>query len=228
MNSAWLLAEFIGTFTLIFMGAGSICLNDMYPDSVGLLGIAAAHGLAIAVMISALGHLSGGKFNPAVTLGLLIGKKIKGTAAIGEMAAQLLGALAAAVCLKIIFPKGMDAQFGTPALGIGISPGVGIFAEALMTFLLVFTVYGIAVDPRGSFKALAGFGIGSVILCDILVGGGITGGAMNPARAFGPAFISGVWTHHYVYWIGPMIGGLAAGLLYSRLILKQTEQESLV
>ncbi len=223
MKIAWLLAEFIGTFTLIFIGAGSICLNEMNPGSMGLVGIALAHGLAIAVMVSAIGHISGGKLNPAVTLGLLIGGQLKTKTALGEIAAQLLGGVTGALCLKLIFPDtvAQAVHLGTPALGSGISISMGIFAEALMTFLLIFTVYGVAVDPRGSLKAIAGLVIGSVIIFDILAGGGITGAAMNPARAFGPALVSGLWVHHYVYWIGPILGGLAAGYLYSRWMLKE-------
>lgn len=223
MSVAWFLAELIGTFTLIFIGAGSICLNEMNPGSVGLVGIAIAHGLAIAVMVSAVGHISGGKLNPAVTLGVLIGGKIKFTTAIGEIIAQLIGAALGAWCLKLIFPEivAQAVHLGTPALGKGISFETGVIAEALFSFLLIFTVYGTALDPKGSWKAIAGFGIGSVILFDILAGAGITGAAMNPARAFGPALVSGEWLNQSVYWIGPILGGLAAGLLYSRVILEK-------
>ena len=224
MNLAWLLAEFIGTFTLIFIGAGSICLNAMIPDSVGLVGIAAAHGLAIGVMVSAVWHISGGKLNPAVTLGVLIGGNISVKNALYEILAQLSGAVVGALCLKIIFPEAITqaVHLGTPALGNGITPYIGIFAEAIFSFLLIFTVYATAIDPRGSFKAVGGFAIGGVILFDILAGGGITGAAMNPARAFGPALISGYWTNQLVYWVGPILGGLAAGLFYSRLMQKPT------
>jgi len=221
MNLAWLLAEFIGTFTLIFIGAGSICLNEMMHGGVGLLGIATAHGLAIGVMVSALAQISGGKFNPAISLGLWAGGKQGVTPTLTEIVAQLLGGVVGALFLTWIFPSSVISavKLGTPALGTDITPGAGIFTEAILTFLLVFTVYGAAVDTRGAFKAMGGLAIGFVILFDILMGGGVTGGAMNPARAFGPALISGDWLNHYVYWIGPIIGGLIAGVLYSRVMM---------
>lgn len=222
MNLAWLIAEFIGTFTLIFIGAGSVCLNEMMHGGVGLLGIATAHGLAIGVMVTALAQVSGGKFNPAISLGIWAGGKQGILPTLSEIFAQLAGGIVGALFLKWIFPPAIIAavQAGTPSLGPDITVSAGIFTEAILTFLLVFTVYGAAVDPRGAFKAAGGFAIGSVILFDILMGGGVTGAAMNPARAFGPAVIAGDWTHQYIYWIGPIVGGLLAGFLYSRVMLK--------
>lgn len=223
MNLAWLLAEFIGTFALIFIGAGSICLNEMTQGGVGLLGIAAAHGLVIAVMVTALAQISGGKFNPAISLGLWAGGKQAIQPTLYEIIAQLLGGIVAAFCLKVIFPAAVTAavDLGTPGLGAGVTPAIGIFVEAILTFFLVFTVFGAAVDPRSLFKPAAGFAIGCSILFAILMGGGLTGVAINPARAFGPALVSGVFESQYVYWIGPILGGLIAGLLYSRVMLKR-------
>lgn len=225
MNLPWLLAEFIGTFTLIFIGAGSVLLNTYNPGSVGLVGIAIAHGLAIAVMVSAVGFLSGGKLNPAVSLGVWAGGRNDLKTTILEIIFQLAGAAVGALALKVIFPEAVAqaTNLGTPALGEGITPAIGIFAEAIFTFLLVFVVYATAIDPRGTFKAIAGFGIGGVILFDILMGGGITGAAINPARAFGPALISGDWLNHYVWWVGPILGGLLAGWLYSNFFLPKEE-----
>lgn len=227
MNIAKCLAEFIGTFTLTFIGAGSICLNVFNPDSIGLLGIAIAHGLALCVMISALGHISGGKFNPAVSLGLVAGGKLPIKNGLIEIVSQVIGAIVAALCLKVIFPEAVAkaAELGTPALGKGISPLVGIFAEAIMTFFLVIAVFGTAIDRHGSWKAVAGFGIGCAVLFGILAFGGVTGAAMNPARAFGPALISGFWSAHYVYWIGPIIGGIVAGIVYSRFMLSPDQKQ---
>lgn len=226
MNLPWLLAELIGTFTLIFIGGGSVLLNEMNQGGVGLLGIAVAHGLAIAMMIAAVAHLSGGKLNPAVTLGLWVGGKVDTKTALCEVGAQLAGAVLAALCLKIIFsPQVVDAvHLATPALANGVTPLVGIFTEAIMSFLLIFVVWGTAADPRSNFKAIAALAIGGVVLFDILVGGGITGAAMNPARAFGPALVSGHWKDHYVYWVGPLLGGLLAGLFYSRVMLGRDER----
>ncbi len=180
------IAEFIGTFALCFIGAGAICTNQWTSGSLGLLGIAVAHGTVLAVMISTLGHISGGHFNPAVTLGVLAAKKIDGETAGTYVLAQLLGGAAAGYVLKAIFPAAVWSivHLGTPALATSLTMVQGILIEAVLTFFLVLTVFGTAVDPKGSWNAIAGFGIGTVLIFDILFGGPLTGAAMNPARAF--------------------------------------------
>ena len=222
MSIAWLLAEFIGTFTLIFIGAGSVLANQMSNGAVGLVGIAIAHGLAIAVMVTAIGHISGGKLNPAITLGLLAAKRLTLRTAVFEIIAQLLGAVLAAFCLSLIFPTAVKeaVHLGTPALGQGVTGGIGVLTEIILVFFLVFVVFATMVDAEGSFKIVGGFGIGCVILFDILAGSPITGPALNPARAFGPALVSGFWQDHYVYWVGPIIGGILAGLFYNYVLLR--------
>ena len=210
-----LVAEFIGTFTLIFAGVSAIC-ND-----AGLVGIALAHGLALAVMISALGHISGGHFNPAVTVGALAGGKIKFPDAIGYIAAQLAGGFVGALAVKAIFSSTAIAShnFGTPSLGADISVTTGILAEFIMTFFLVLVVYGTAIDSRA--PKVGGLFIGLTVTLDILAGGPISGAAMNPARTFGPALAGGYWDNHIVYWIGPVLGGIVAGFVYSRWLGKE-------
>ncbi|MBI1804490.1 MAG: aquaporin [Ignavibacteriae bacterium] len=210
-----LAAEFIGTFTLIFVGVSAICLN------AGLAGIAFAHGLALVVMITALGHISGGHYNPAVTVGLLSGGKISGRDAIAYIIAQLLGAVVGALAVKSLFPQGLTdaAKLGTPMLSPDIGIGTGIVIEAILTFFLVTVVYGSAVDGRAG--KWGGLFIGLTVTMDIFAGGGLTGAAMNPARTFGPALIGGYWDGHVVYWIGPILGGVAAGLLYTRWLRKE-------
>lgn len=222
VSIAWLLAEFIGTFTLIFIGAGSVLVNEMSNGGVGIVGIAIAHGLAIAVMVSAIGHISGGKLNPAISLGLLFARKLTLRTAVFEIIAQLLGAILAAFFLSLIFPAAIReaVHLGTPSLGNGITGAVGILAESILVFFLVFVVFATMVDVEGSFKIVGGFGIGCVILFDILAAASITGPALNPARAFGPALISGFWQDQYVYWVGPIIGGVLAGLFYNYVMLR--------
>lgn len=223
MKGGWrpLVAEFLGTFALCFIGAGAICTNQWTDGAVGLLGIAVAHGTVLAVMISALGHVSGGHFNPAVTMGLLTANKIEGAQAAAYVAAQLAGAAGAGYLLTLIFPAVVwqPVNLGTPGLAGGITAAQGTLVETVLTFFLVLTVFGTAVDPKGSWNAIAGFGIGAVLIFDILVGGPLTGAAMNPARAFGPALASGFWDHHLVYWLGPVLGGVLAGFLYSSVLL---------
>ena len=214
-------AEFLGTFALCFIGAGAICTNQWTHGDVGLLGIALAHGTVLAVMISALGHISGGHFNPAVTIGVLTGGKIDGQKAITYIVAQLAGAAAAGYLLKAIVPASVwgSVHLGTPAVAADLTVVQAILLEAVLTFFLVLTVFGTAVDTKGSWNAIAGFGIGTVLTFDILVGGPLTGASMNPARTFGPALASGFWDNHFVYWIGPLIGGVLAATLYTGVFL---------
>lgn len=223
MSGIWraAIAEFLGTFALCFIGAGAICTNQWTQGDVGLLGIAVAHGTVLAVMISALGHISGGHFNPAVTIGVLTANKIDGKQAGAHIAAQLVGAAAAGYLLKFIVPESVwqPVNLGTPGLSEGITVVQGTLIELVLTFFLVLAVFGVAVDPKGSWNAVAGFGIGTVLIFDILFGGPLTGASMNPARTFGPALASGFWDHHIVYWVGPILGGALAGFLYSTVFL---------
>ncbi len=209
------LAELIGTFTLIFIGAGSILADTLTGGKVGLTGIALAHGIAIATMVSAAGHLSGGHFNPAVTGAFVATGRLPAGTGLAYVAAQLVGGLVGAFFLMAAFPEAVrkTAMLGVPALAAGVSSGTGIVIEAILTFFLVFVIFGTAVDARGP-RAAGGLFIGLVIVMDILAGGALTGAAMNPARAFGPAFFAGAWTNQAVYWIGPLLGGVAAGWLY--------------
>jgi MIP family channel proteins len=214
-------AEFIGTFALIFVGVGAIYSYAGAAPGVGLLGIALAHGLTIAVMVSATGGISGGHLNPAVTMGILVGGKIKPSDAVAYWIAQLAGGSAAGFLLVGLFGENgrTIVANGTPDLGEHISPGMGIVIEMVLTFFLVFVVYGSAVDVRA--PKIGGLAVGLTIALDILFGGPLTGGSMNPARTFGPALASGHWNNHAVYWIGPMLGGALAGLVYGRFLIKE-------
>lgn len=216
-----LIGEFVGTFALIFIGAGSIVTDSLTQGKVGLLGVAAAHALVLAIMVSAIGHISGAHFNPAVTFALLLARRIKPTVAGLYVVTQLIAAVIGAWFLLAIFPSSawQPVHLGTPGLGSGTTFGTGVLLEAVLTFFLVFAVFGIAVDARGPFKGIAGFGIGLVLGFDILVGGPLTGAAMNPARTFGPAMASGFWDNHLVYWLGPLMGAAAAGALYGYVLL---------
>jgi MIP family channel proteins len=215
-----LVAEFIGTFALIFVGVGAIYQGQ------GLLAVALAHGLTIFVMAAAVGHISGGQFNPAVSFGLWVGGNLPLARMIAYWVAQLLGAIAAAFLLLYVFadlPGQVAAETirkGTPDLiENGITPLQGIVIEAVLTFFLMFVIYGSAVDPRA--VKLAPLAIGFTVTLDILFNGPLTGAAMNPARVFGPALASGHWHNHLVYWIGPLIGGASGGLVYGRYLLKE-------
>ena len=187
----------------------------------GLLGVAFAHGLALAVLVSALGPISGGHFNPAITLAIWIMGRIKPMVAATYFVAQLVGALAAGFALKVVFAESWQASnIGTPALGAGITPALGIGIEAILTALLVLTVIGTAVDPRA--PKIGGLAIGLAVAADILVGGPLTGAAMNPARWFGPAVAAGAYADWYVWWIGALIGAAAAALVYRYSLAEAT------
>ena len=224
-TSQKLVAEFLGAFALVFFGAGAICADHYLQGSggVGLLGIALAHGLAIAIMVSAIGHVSGGHFNPAVTIGFWVTKRINTLDTIAYWIAQLAGAAAAAFFLRAVIPAEIwrAVALGTPDLARDFPRSAGMSLEALGTFFLVFVVFATAVDEKGAFRSIAGFGIGLIISLDILVMGPLTGAAVNPARAFGPALASSHWANHGVYWVGPLAGGFVAGLLYDSLYLKK-------
>jgi MIP family channel proteins len=200
------IAEFIGTFALIFIGIGAI-----RTAGHDVLAVALAHGLTIAAFVSATMHISGGQLNPAVTFGLVCGGHMTWPDAIRYWIAQLLGGTAAALICLSFFGRDVVVT-GTPQLGAALSPMEGIVLEAIMTFFLVFVVHGTGVDERG--RRVAGLAIGSTVTLDILFGGPLTGAAMNPARVFGPAVAAQFWKAHYVYWIGPLLGGAAAGFIY--------------
>jgi len=216
-TAAALIAEAFGTFLFFFVGAGSVVLGDYLAANggtgPGLLGVALAHGLALAVLVSALGAVSGGHFNPVVTLAVWIMGRITPMRAGLYVVAQLAGGLAAGLGLKVAFADAWQASnIGTPALGPGITPALGIGIEAILTALLVLAVIGTAVDPRA--PKIGGLAIGLAVAADILVGGPLTGAAMNPARWFGPALAAGAYADWYVWWIGPAIGAVIAALIY--------------
>jgi MIP family channel proteins len=209
-------AEFFATFALVFIGAGVVVMDTLHGGTIGLLGIAVAHGLVLMAMVYATGHISGGHVNPAVTAAMWVTKQIRGKMALLYVVAQLLGASLAGFILLGLFPAA-TANLGVPDLGANVSFFQGILVEAILTFFLVFTIFGVAVDKRAP-AGVYGAAIGLVLTFDILFGGLLTGAAMNPARAFGPALASGYWATQLVYWIGPLVGAIVAGLVYRYLL----------
>ena len=216
-----LVAEFIGAFTLIFISAGAI----IQTGGTNLVAIALAHGLAIALMVSALGHVSGGFFNPALTIGLWATRRLTTITTIAYIIAQLLGAVVAALALVLFFPEVMRdaAALGTPRLNEGVDFIQGVGLEAIATFFLMLAVFGTALDRRG--PKIGGFGIGLIITMNTLAIGNLTGAAMNPARVFGPALIDNSWDDHLVYWIGPILGAVMAALVYHYVFAGEEEHE---
>ena len=203
-----LLAEACGAFWFFFIGAGAIVAGG------GLLEVALAHGITLAIAVSAFGAISGGHFNPAVTFGLALAGKHPWARVPTYWAAQLGGGLFAGLALRYVFDFSLVAidktHLGTPALAQGVTALTGTVVEALLTLFLVWAVYGTAVSPLA--PRIAGFGIGLTVMTDILLGGPLTGAAMNPARHFATAVPAAFFDNWYVYWIGPLLGAAVAGL----------------
>jgi len=221
-----LVAEFLGTFTLVFIGVGSVCADQYLratgQASIGLLGIAAAYGLAFAVMFTAMSHISGGHFNPAVTIGFWVTRRLGTIQSISYWIAQLLGATAAAYVVKGIIPDTVwqPAGLGVLVLAADFTRAHGMLLEGLGAFLLVLVFFATTVDARGAVNKAPGFAIGLTVTIAVLFIGPFTGAALNPARAFGPALATSRWANHGVYWVGPLFGGLIAGFLYDRIFLR--------
>jgi MIP family channel proteins len=224
MPDTWIrnaVTEALGVFTLCFIGILAISSGN------DLTGLALAHGLAIGVMVAALGHVSGGHFNPAITLGLLLGRKIDAPMAGVYWAAQLLGGVLAAVVVALTAPTGREAvAIGTPVLADDVNVLVGIVLEMIATFFLVLVVYGTVVDRRAPASVYP-FAIGLTITIGILAIGAYTGGALNPARGFGPALVSGEWGGTLAWLIGPLLGGVAAWALHTYVLMPREEPESI-
>lgn len=209
-----LAAEALGTFFFVTLGAGAILADAASGGGGGLIAIALAHGVALSVAVSVFGAISGGHFNPAVTLGVAIARKLAWSVVLPYWGAQLAGALAAGILLRLLFSAEVaaSAHLGAPSIAAGYPTGSATLLEAVLTFFLLLAVFGTAVAPAA--PRIAGFGIGLTVMADIFVGGPLTGAAMNPARWFGPAVASLFFDNWWVYWVGPLAGGAVAGLLY--------------
>ncbi|HEY7232761.1 MAG TPA: aquaporin [Gemmatimonadaceae bacterium] len=211
-------AEFVGTFGLVFIGGGAIMAAELVRNPAGITQVALAHGLILALMVTATMRVSG-HLNPAVTFGFLVTKRIEPVMAGVYIIAQILAGILAAYALKGLFPASVAAstRLGGQSISIEVSTLQAILLEFIATFFLVFVVFGTAVDPKA--PRVGGFAIGLTIAADILAIGPLTGGSMNPARSFGPAVASGIFEGQAVYWVGPILGGIAAALVYETLFI---------
>jgi MIP family channel proteins len=223
-----LFAEFIGTFALVLIAAGSICADQYLrangQTSVGLLAISLAYGLAMGAMVSALAHISGAHLNPAVTVGFWVTQRFGTLQTLCYGIAQLLGSLAAAFLLIAIVPEAIwrPVSLGTPDLApiADVTRMHAMVFEAALTFVLVFIYFAAIFDRDGGSHRLGGFAVGMAAAGCVLFGHPFTGAAMNPARAFGPALAARHWSNHGVYWVGPLLGGVLAAVIYERLFLR--------
>jgi aquaporin Z len=218
-----LAAEVVGTFLFFVLGFNGIAVAaQIGPGAISSLGIAFGFGLGLALAITAFGHISGGHFNPAITLGFVATRRIKISLAGIFWLSQFAGAVVAAAILRWLLH--MPAFLGAvPKLAPHFQAGRGMVVELILTFFLVGTVFATAVDPRGAFKAVAGLTIGLMITIDVFMGGPLTGAAMNPARAFGPELVSGHWPNAWIYYVGPALGGLIAAVAYDYLFLRRPQ-----
>lgn len=217
-----LLAEALGTFYLCFAGIAAIlCTAPPINAGGGLVTIALAHGLALSIAVSNFGGISGAHLNPAVTAGFLVTRRIKPGLALLYVVAQLVGATTAAFICRQVFPAEAvnAAVLGIPLPAAWASTGTVFWVELVLSFLLITSVFGTAVDERGKTVKIGGFGIGLTVAFDILAGGPITGASMNPARSFGPALVMGHWQWHWLYWVAPIAGGVLAALVYDTFLL---------
>ena len=216
LSPAESLAEFLGAFTLLFVGAGYVVVSG----GANIVGVALAHGLAIATMVAAFGYVSGAVFNPALSIALWSIRKIDGPKAISYIIAQLAGACFGFLAVKLLLLREASlAKLAVPALNDALSMFEGVLIEAILTFFLMIVILSV-IDENGPSQ-LAGLIIGLVIAMDIFAGGALTGAAMNPARAFGPALLEGNWDNHIVYWVGPIMGAVVAALAHKYVLDKK-------
>jgi len=226
------LAEFIATLLFVFVGAGSVVvvtgILKLSPaqDAGALVAIALAHGLAIATLVAATARISGGHINPAVTFAAVISGRMKPATGFVYVAAQIVGAVIGALLLKVVVVSSIEGNLGAHGLNDAAlsSDAAGVLVEAILTFVLVFTVFATAMDRRGLGNA-APIAIGFAILIDHFVGVPLTGASMNPARSFGPALVANEWGDHWVYWLGPLAGGGLAALIYYFVYLNRPGDE---
>ena len=226
-------AEAIGTYALVFFGPLAIILSVVaFGDGLSIesiIMIALAHGAAVGLMVYAFGHVSGAHINPAVTIPMMITKKISVGDGIGYIIFQLIGAIVAAFSLKAILPEiGAKVNFGTqggPSELLNSSIMAGITVEIILTFFLVTVIFLTAVHKKAA-AGIHGISIGGMVFLLHIVGVPLTGASMNPARTFGPAVVSGFWELHWIYWLAPIVGGIIAGVIMNYVFVNNAEPKT--
>ncbi|MBE43817.1 MAG: aquaporin [Thaumarchaeota archaeon] len=227
---AWL-AEAISTFALVFFGTISITLAVVvFGTSLSvqaILMISLAHGSAIGLMVYAFGHISGAHINPAVTIPMMITRKIGVADGFAYIGSQLAGAVIAAFAHKAILSQGAQVNFGVqtgPSEVLGFNVMSALWVEMILTFFLVTVIYMVAVHKKAP-AGIHGISIGGMVFLIHLISVPLTGASVNPARTFGPALVSGFWEFHWLYWVAPIIGGIIAGVIMQYVYVKKAEKE---
>ncbi len=203
------LAEFVGTFLLVFAGPGAVVVNEVSGGGVGSLGIGLSFGLAVMAAIYAIGHLSGAHINPAVTVAFALTRHFPWSLVPAYVVSQLLGACAASATHLALFGDVANLGATVPS----DSPLQAALLELVLTILLMFVVSAVATDVRAVGQAAA-IAIGGYVALAATFAGPIAGASMNPARSFGPALLGGTWTGHWAYWVGPLVGAALGAVLY--------------
>lgn len=223
-----LAAEFAGTFLVVFLAAGALSLNPWLKAAgqpvLGSVGAALAYGLAVAAAVEIFGPISGGHLNPAITLGAWATRRIGSWRLLGYTLVQLAGAIAAADVIAGIFPESswQAAGLGTPALASSLTRAQGMMLEAVLTFVVVVVFF----RTTATRSKPSGWAVGAAVAAAVIVGLPLTGAALNPARAFGPALVMNHWTNHGVWWVGPLAGGVVGAWFSSVLEPRQKTQQS--
>ncbi len=212
-HSREVLAEFIGTFTMVFAGTGAVVVNQVSQGALTHLGISFVFGAVVSALIYTLGHVSGAHFNPAVTLALWQGGFVRRSRVLPYILAQVTGAIAASFVLFLAF--GNVAKLGA-TLPLNNHWMQSLILEILLTFILMLVIFGSALDRRAP-KGFAGLAIGLTVALEAACMGPITGASMNPARSLGPALVTGLWQHQWLYWIAPIVGAQLATIVYRSL-----------
>jgi len=212
-------AEFVGTFVFVFVGCGAVVVDAARGGLFGVGGIAFAHAFGLAIGVTMAMPISGGHLNPAVTFAVWAAGRIDLRRAALYVVAQLAAAVAAVLVIKVLFPASgvAAASLGVPRIAQDLTLTAAVFVEAVLTFFLVSAVFGTGVSRHA--PKVGGFAIGLTLIPAIFVGGPLTGAALNPARAFGPALVTLDWYGHLAYWIGPLLGAAVAALIWSKVLL---------
>jgi len=222
-----LFAEFIGTFFFVFFSTSAICVDEALRSGgtagLGSIGIALVRGLTFAILVCALAHISGAHFNPAITIGFWVTRRLGSIQALLYGVAQILGAITGAYTVARFVPQQAwrAVLMGTPDLATGFSRTQGIFLEGLLTLFLVFVFFGAVATAKDSSARFGGFAAGFAIFAGAVVGSPYTGASMNPAMALGTAIVAHHWANHGVYWAGPLLGGVIGAWVYQILFVRE-------
>lgn len=204
------IAEFVGTFSMVFAGCGSIMVSERFPGAIPPGAVPLVFGLTVAAMIYSLGHISGAHFNPAVSLAFAVSRHFPRRELFSYWASQFLGATLASFVLWAILPQA--AEYGTTAPHVGILPA--LVWEGVLSFFLMFVIIAVATDTR-AIGTMAGAAIGAIVTVAAVVGGPVTGASLNPARSLAPAIIAGNFESLWIYFLGPCVGTVLAALTYT-------------